>query len=100
MEITVTEFCFNNPAGGTAISDGSFNNEAYPQRTATVTPIKGWHDYECGWRFIGTSADPQLTAYLEAHGHATERRVFFSEFDLADRRDLGPLIDFANHQGQ
>lgn len=26
MEITVTEFCFNNPAGGTAISDGSFNN--------------------------------------------------------------------------
>ena len=100
MEITVTEFCFNNAAGGTAISDGSFNNEAYPHQTATVTPIKGWHDYECGWRFIGVSADPQLTSYLEAHGHATDRRVFFSEFDLADRRDLGPLIDFANHQGQ
>lgn len=100
MEITVTEFCFNNAAGGTAISDGSFNNEAYPHQTATVTPIKGWHDYECGWRFIGVSADPQLTSYLEAHGHATNRRVFFSEFDLADRRDLWPLIDFANLQGQ
>lgn len=41
MEIVVTEFCFNNPAGGTAISDGSFNNEAYPHQTATVTPDQG-----------------------------------------------------------
>jgi len=100
MEITVPEFCFNTPAGGTAISDGTFGNEAYPHPTATVTPIKGWFDYECGWRFIGESADPLLTTYLEAHGHPEDRRVFFSEFDLADRRDLGPLIDFASIQAQ
>ncbi|TXT25405.1 MAG: hypothetical protein FD131_4606 [Rhodocyclaceae bacterium] len=100
MEVSVTEFCFNNPAGGTAISDGSFNNEPYPHKTTKVVTVKGWLDYECGWRFIGLSADPLLTAYLEAHGHAVDRRVFFSEFDLADRRDLGPLIDFANSQCQ
>lgn len=39
-------------------------------------------------------ADPELTAYIEAHASKEDRRVFVSEFELTDRRDLGPLIDF------
>ena len=94
FEVKIKEFCYSNPQGGTMLSDG-MNGPAYPHPEASVKPVKGWYDYEIGWRFIGEVTDPQLDAFITQHGHP-DRRIFFGEFDLLDRRDLGPLIDFAN----
>lgn len=93
MEVTVTNFSFVNLVGGTGMSRGCFGPR-YPHPAATVRVLDGSCDYETGWRFIGESADPQLTAFLQAHANAQDQRVFISEFHLADRRDLGPLVDF------
>lgn len=94
MEVLVTSFCFSNAAGGTGISKGSRFTEEFSRPKARVKIRNGSHDYETGWRFIGEAADPELNAYLGAHARREDRRVFVSEFELADRRDLGPLIDF------
>lgn len=94
MEVLVTSFCFINAAGGTGIAKGSRFTEEFPRPAARVKIRNGFHDYETGWRFIGEAADPELTAYIEAHASKEDRRVFVSEFELADLRDLGPLIDF------
>lgn len=93
MEVLVTAFCFSNPTGGTVLSKCDWAPH-YPHPTAKVKIVRGFFDYECGWRFVGESACPELTAYLVEHGSSEDRRVFVSEFELADRRDLGPLIDF------
>lgn len=93
MDVKVTSFCFTNPCGGTGLSNAA-HKVPYPHATATVKIHRGFFDYECGWRFVGESADPELTVYLAANGSADDRRIFVSEFELADRRDLGPLIDF------
>ena len=92
MIVSFTKFAFTVPAGGTGLSNWK-HNARYPHPTVKVKVVKGWHDYECGYRFIAESACPELTAYLEANGSKEDRRVFVSEFDLVDRRDLGPLID-------
>ena len=94
MEVFVTSFCFSNAAGGTGVSKGSRFTEEFPCPTARVKIKNGFHDYETGWRFIGESADPELATYLAVHAGKDDLRVFVSEFELADRRDLGPLIDF------
>ena len=91
-EVAVTAFCYTTSCGGTGLSDGTIGTR-YPHPVATVRVSRGFLDDECGYRFVGEAADPQLTAFRDLHGSATDKRVFFSEFDLADRRDLGPLID-------
>lgn len=93
MEVQVKCFAFILPSGGTGMSTNCSWVEPYPNSTAKIKITKGWWDYECGYRFIGESACPELAAYLEAHGSKEDRRVFVSELELADRRDLGPLID-------
>ena len=94
MEVLVTSFGFTNAAGGTGIAKGSRFTKEFPLPAARVKIRNGFHDFETGWRFIGESADPELTGYLAAHANKDDLRVFVSEFELADRRDLGPLIDF------
>ena len=74
------------------MSDGHFDPR-YPHKTATVEVTRGFCDYETGYRFIGVADDPELSAFRDKHGSSTDRRIFFSEFELADRRDLGPLVD-------
>ena len=93
MEVLVTAFCFSNPTGGTVLSKCDWAPH-YPHPTAKVKIVRGFFDYECGWRFVGESACPELTAHLAEHASPEDRRVFVSEFELADRRDLGPLVDF------
>lgn len=93
MEVQVASFCYINSAGGTGISKGSAYHVQYPHTTARVNINQGFFDYETGWRFIGVSADPELTAFLATYANKDDLRVFVSEFELADRRDLGPLID-------
>lgn len=93
MVVEFKKFAFRNTSGGTGLSNWR-HNPRYPHPTVKVNVVKGWHDYECGYRFIAESACPELTAYLEANGSKDDKRVFVSEFDLADRRDLGALIDF------
>ena len=63
MIVKFTKFAFVNPCGGTGISDWEYNPR-YPHPTVTVKVVKGWHDYECGYRFIAESACPELTEYL------------------------------------
>lgn len=93
MEVLVMAFCFTNPSGGTSMSHCSWAPH-YPHPTAKVNIVRGFFDYECGWRFVGEAASPELAAYLGEHGSTEDRRVFVSEFELVDRRDLGPLVDF------
>ena len=92
MQAKVRKFCYTGPSGGTRLSDGPFDPR-YPQPTATVEVERGFFDSETGYRFIGKSADRQLTEFRDSNGSTTDRRIFFSEFDLVDRRDLGPLVD-------
>lgn len=94
MEVQVVSFCYINSAGGTGISKGSAFHVQYPHITARVEIDHGFFDYETGWHFIGASADPELTVFLAAHANKDDLRVFVSEFELADRRDIGSLIDF------
>ncbi len=94
MEVLVTSFCFINAVGGTGIAKGSRFTEEFPRPTARLKIKNGFYDYETGWRFIGEAADPELTRYLDAHANKGDRRIFVSEFELVDRRDLGPLIDY------
>jgi hypothetical protein len=92
MEVKIKEFCYTGPSGGTRLSNGTFDTP-YPHPEATVKVTRGFYDYECGHRFIGEPADPLLIAFRDEHGSTEDKRVFFSEFDLVDRRDLGELID-------
>lgn len=90
--VRIKEFCYTGPGGGTRLSN-SPHDPSYPFPFALVQVQRMFLDYECGWRLIGEAADPQLQAFRDQHGCPMDRRIFFSEFDLADRRDLGPLID-------
>ncbi len=92
MQVKVRKFCYSGPSGGTRLSDGPFDPR-YPYPSATVEVERGFFDYETGYRFIGKPADPKLTEFRDSNGSTTDQRIFFSEFDLVDRRDLGPLID-------
>jgi hypothetical protein len=92
MQVKVRKFCYSGPSGGTRLSDGPFDPR-YPHPSATVEVERGFFDYETGYRFIGKPADPQITEFRDSNGSTTDQRIFFSEFDLVDRRDLGPLID-------
>lgn len=98
MEILINGFAYTNQRGGTAMSDGTggFGDHAlkYPNVVMKVVPTKGWEDMECGWRFWGKPADPQLDAFLADHASATDKRVFFSEFDLVNRRDLTSIVEY------
>ncbi|MBS4020088.1 MAG: hypothetical protein KGZ68_17835 [Dechloromonas sp.] len=91
MDVRIKQFCYTGPAGGTCLSDGAFG-ERYPHPEATVKVTRGFFDYECGYRFIGEPADAELTAFRNAHGSAIDQRIFFSEFDLVDRKQRKALI--------
>lgn len=78
--VEVSEFSFINPAGGTGMSNWKFN--ASLEGPVKVTIVEGWFDYEAGHRFIGTSCDDRLTAYLEAVSNSSDRRVFFSQYQI------------------
>jgi hypothetical protein len=92
MEVKIKEFCYTGPGGGTSMSNGTFD-APYPHPDATVKVTRGFFDYECGHRFIGEPADPQLTSFRDEHGSMVDKRVFFSEFDLANPRDLAQLVE-------
>src|ERR1035437_2528389 len=87
----IKNFAFTNTAGGTGLSDWQYNERYSGQ--PTVTAVKGWHDYETGYRFIGESDDPALNTYLDRVAKASDRRVFFGESDVWDQRQLQALVD-------
>ncbi len=90
VTVKIKSFAFMNPHGGTAMSDSS-HNAKFPGKTTTVKATNGWEDYETGFRFIGESADPELTAYLKEHGSKEDTRIFFGEFDVVDQSDVQRL---------
>lgn len=82
--VRIREFSFKNPSGGTG---GSYLTHSAPfaPKTALVMLRRAVFDYEVGWRMAGISADEALSTYLEAHAHPMDKRVYFSEHDLADK---------------
>jgi hypothetical protein len=77
----VKAFGFINTAGGTGLSDWAHNPRF--SGTAQVAITRVWEDYETGLRFAGKSVDKSLDVYLNENAKPDDRRVFFSEFDLA-----------------
>ena len=90
MMATLKMFAFMNRSGGTGMSNWQFNERL--EENVKVMVTKGWHDYETGYRFVAESADPVLTEYLSRLGHETDKRVFFSQFDLEDSGQLRQLV--------
>ncbi|CAN7631229.1 hypothetical protein LJR189_004780 [Acidovorax delafieldii] len=90
--VQIHEFSFKNPSGGTG---GSYLKHSAPfaPKTALVILRRAVFDYEVGWRMAGISADEALSAYLEVHAHPMDKRVYFSELDLAEKgRDVQSLV--------
>lgn len=81
---TISNFAFNTQQGGTGLSNWD-HNERFDS-TASARVIKGWYDYETGFRFVGISTDARLDAYLDRVA-GTDRRVFFGQFDLPQTDD-------------
>ena len=79
--VDVKEFAFVNPSGGTGMSNW-VRNKQFPNATAKVSLVRMFTDSETGLRFIAESADEALTRYLGEVANATDKRVFFSEFEL------------------
>lgn len=69
--------CFSNDLGGTREVSGTFR----------VKIVKQWHDYETGWRFVGTvldQADKDRLMVAGETGHRTTKgyapdTVYFSD---------------------
>jgi len=61
--------CFDNVHGGTGVYEGRETFECVVQDQ--------WHDYECGWRLIG-SLTPHSRKQAEALGFVPNR-IYFSE---------------------
>lgn len=90
--VRIREFSFKNPSGGTA---GTFLKYGPPlaPSSSLVVLRRAIYDYEVGWRMAGVSADDALTAYLDAHAHPQDKRVYFSEHELAgDGQDIHALV--------
>lgn len=77
-KVKIKEFAFQNPSGGTGMSNWQFNPPYTGQPVVKIT--KKWFDYETGYRFWGEAVDPALKEYLKAN--AKDGRVFFSEWDI------------------
>lgn len=78
--VEVNEVAFVNLSGGTGSSDSQFNSRLSGPFKVQVT--NGWLDDEIGFRFIGISAEPRLDQYLEQVACATNRNVYFGQYDL------------------
>jgi hypothetical protein len=77
------EFSFTNTAGGTGTANSSWSSFSENfTGDATVKVTKTWGDYEIGRRYIGEAVSADLVKFLEEFASATDKRVFFSEFDL------------------
>ena len=87
----VTSFAFNNPQGGTGMSNWP-HNQVFDGDTA-VRLVKCWHDNETGWRFIGVSHSDALNKYLDQNASPADRRVLFSEFDLIAPQIAADLVE-------
>lgn len=86
LTVGIRSFGFVNPSGGTGMSNWD-HNELFPDASALVQVVEGWDDYEIGFRMIGVSADPKLTAYLERVGSPDDRRVFFGDHEIISRAE-------------
>lgn len=78
--VTVSSFAFHNTAGGTGLSDWKHDPPFAGEAKVRITKV--WHDYECGWRAIGTAASPDLKAYLKLNANRKDQRVFIGEFEV------------------
>jgi hypothetical protein len=78
--VTVSEFAFTNPSGGTGLSDWEYNERFSGVAKAVI--VEAWDDYEAGRRMIGRALSPDLCAYLERNAASDDQRVFLSEFDV------------------
>ena len=91
MKVQIKEFAYNNPSGGTMLSNASMD-PVFPHPVAVAEVISGFYDYEVGYRFIGLAGDAATAAFRDAHGSPTDRRIFFCQFDLVDQKVLRTLV--------
>lgn len=74
-------FGYRTPAGGTGLSNWEFN-EKYEAEKAIVKITKVWYDDECGYRCWAEAVNEELKQYIDRNAHATDKRIFVSQFDL------------------
>jgi|GEM_PF-2284629 len=85
-------FAYTNASGGTNMSDSQFNERFAAPIRARIT--SGFYDYEVGFRFRAVAADdPALVAYLERNASPSDRRIYFSQHDLEDKRLLRRIVE-------
>lgn len=79
--IKLKEFCYDNKAGGTAMSNWNHDEKYLDPIKVVVT--KEWDDYECGQRGWATPdiKDKKLIAYLERNAKRPFV-IYWSEFDI------------------
>lgn len=91
LVVTANWFAYTNASGGTNMSDSQFNERFAAPIRARIT--SGFYDYEVGFRFRAVAADdPALIAYLERNASPTDRQIYFSEHDLADKEHLSRIV--------
>ena len=86
--ITLKKFCYDNKAGGTAMSNWKYDEKYSDPIIVTVT--KEWNDYECGQRgwaipIIHSLHNKKLMEYLERNCKKQSNqyfRIYWSEFDI------------------
>ena len=91
MKVQINEFAYNNPSGGTMLSNGSMD-PVFPHPVAVAEVTSGFYDYEVGYRFIGLAGDAATAAFRDEHGSPTDQRIFFCQFDLVDQKVLRTLV--------
>jgi hypothetical protein len=92
--VKVKSFSFMNKAGGSGMSNWNFDKN-FPEPSATVKVVSGFYDYECGWRFIGEGNDDAVNAYMTEVASETDKRIFFSQYELVSHLDLAALVSIA-----
>ena len=89
--ITVKSFAFTNRAGGTGMSNWSWNPKF--EGLARVEIVEQWSDPETGQRFICKSADKKLDEYMEATASLDDKRIFTSEFEIVPEPNISTIIE-------
>lgn len=73
--LLINRFIHKNSAGGTTLPV----QVAHPVR-ALVT--RSWYDPELGVRYVGKSADADLSNYLSTNAHPDYQLVYFGQSDV------------------
>lgn len=78
--VEVRSLAFTRRSGGTGLTD--WDHDPRLEGPIKVRIVKGWFDYETGYRFVARADDERLRTYLDQHAKSADAEVYVSQFDF------------------